>query len=55
MSPVRSSVCPFPIYLSNRLTFGLDLRCVCVGHYHGSQEIETKDQSGKGKGSTRSV
>ena len=45
IASVRLSVClsvclsvrPFPLYL----TFGLDL-CMCVGHYSGSQGIETE-------------
>jgi len=39
---IRLSVRLFPLYLSNRLTFGLDLLRMCVGHYHGSQGIETE-------------
>ena len=36
---IRPSFRVFPLYLSNRLTFGLDLLHVCGGHYHGSQGI----------------
>jgi len=35
------SVCLFPLYLSNRLTLAL-IFCMCVGHYDGSQGIETE-------------
>jgi len=39
---VRLSVRLFPLYRLNRLTFGLVLLFFCVGHYHGSQGIETE-------------
>jgi len=42
-----TSVCPFPLSLSNRLAFGL-IFCMCVGHYQDSQsqglKIKVTDQ-----------
>jgi len=39
---VIASVRLFPLYLSNQLTFGLDLFCMCVGYYHGLQGLKLK-------------
>jgi len=39
---IHLSVHLFPLYLSNRLTFDLDLLHVCVGHCHGWQGLKLK-------------